>query len=296
MALAPVPGSDGKTKQGAASGEALAGAHFGWYRVAMSVVALVLAMSLQAQVQALPKAAEPACRLVVLDLQSRDLADDEKDLAALLTESLATEAALTSGCLVITSADVREMMDFEAAKSACSETDGACMAEIGQALGAERIVGGSVGRLGNQWIVSARLMNVARGVVEGRTEQTATSPVGQRTAARNAARALFGQALLPPVAVTTAAETPSEFASSTTSTKPAAPSGLWWAGVSTASLGGLVALGGAGIATGAEVLLADPRAIGKSDLQTLGVVGLTVAGVGIVTVATGVVIAVLESP
>lgn len=294
MALAPVPGSDGKKKQGAASGEALAGAHFGWYRVAMSVVALVLAMSLQAQVQALPKAAEPACRLVVLDLQSRDLADDEKDLAALLTESLATEAALTSGCLVITSADVREMMDFEAAKSACSETDGACMAEIGQALGAERIVGGSVGRLGNQWIVSARLMNVARGVVEGRTEQTATSPVGQRTAARNAARALFGQALLPPVAVTTAAQAPSDAVSSTTTTT--APSGLWWAGVSTASLGGLVALSGAGIATGAEVLLADPRAIGKSDLQTLGVVGLTVAGVGIVTVATGVVIAVLESP
>jgi len=222
---------------------------------------------------------------VVLDLQARDLTDEEKNLPAVLTESLATEAALASGCTVVTSADVREMLDFEATKVvACVEGASSCLAEIGSALGAERVIGGTVARLGDQWIISARLMNVSQGTVEVRTEQVAHSHEQQRVAAQNAARALFHQPVTP------LQPPPTPPPPTTTTTSSTGPGPLLWVGVGAATVGGLALLGG-GIVTGlAESELAEPTTTDKSRSIGNGQAGLAVAAVGAVVGVAGAIV------
>jgi TolB-like protein len=228
-----------------------------------------------------------------LDLQARDLGDDEQHLPAVLTESLATEAANASGCTVVTSADVREMLDFEATKVvACVEGASSCLAEIGSALGAERVIGGTVTHLGTQWIISARLMNVSQGTVEVRTEQVAHSPEQQRAAAQNAARALFHQPVTPLApSSSSSSSSPSSSSPPITSTGPGT---MLWVGVGAAAVGGLALVGG-GVVTGlAEGQLADANATDKSSSIATGQVGLAVAAVGAVVAVVGGIVIVTE--
>jgi hypothetical protein len=231
-------------------------------------------------------AAATDCRIVVLDLQAKDLAVDEANLPAVLTESLATEAAVVSGCQMVTSADVREMLDFEATKAAaCVDGASSCLAEIGSALGADRVIGGTVTKLGTQWLVSARLMNVAQGSVEVRTEQVASAPEQQRGAAQNAARALFHQPLRALPAPSTSTATPTAAPASTPN------AALFWTGAGAATLGGLALLGGGVLAGVAEAQLADPAGINKSATTQTGQLGLVVAAVGAAVTVGGVVLA-----
>lgn len=250
---------------------------------------IALSLALWAAVQSTPSPAAPSsstCRLVVLDLQARDLGDEEKNLPAVLTESLATEAASASGCTVVTSADVREMLDFEATKVvACVEGASSCLAEIGSALGAERVIGGTVTRLGDQWLIAARLMNVSQGTVEVRTEQVAHSPEQQRIAAQNAARALFHQPVTP-------LSPPTTTSSTSTSSTSGSSGPLLWVGVGAASIGGLALVGGGVVTALAESELADAAATDKSRSITNGQIGLAVATVGaVVGIAGAIVIA-----
>lgn len=246
----------------------------------MNVPSLALWAISQAAPTPAPAAATD-CRIVVLDLQAKDLAADEANLPAVLTESLATEAASVSGCQVVTSADVRQMLDFEATKAAaCVDGASSCLAEIGSALGADRVIGGTVSRLGAQWLVSARLMNVAQGAVEMRTEQVAASLEQQRGAAQNAARALFRQPLLALPAVVAPVATPAP---------EAGPGPLFWAGVGASALGGLALVGGGVVAGVAEAQLADPGALNKTTTTQTGQLGLVAAAIGAVVTVGGVV-------
>ena len=143
--------------------------------IAMVVVTLVSSTSSWAQLSPAGVPPGPAgsqeCRVVVLNLNGKNLADGDKDTPALLTETLANEVNLVSGCHVVTQADVSQMLDFEAQKATCSDGGDSCLSEIGSALGAERVIGGTLGRLGTEFVLTARLMNVRDGVVEARAEQ-----------------------------------------------------------------------------------------------------------------------------
>jgi len=220
-----------------------------------------------------------ACRIVVLNLVGKNLSDVDKDVPALLTDTLAQQVSVDSGCQVMTQADVAEMLDFEASKAACGDGD-SCLSELGQALGAERVVGGSLGRLGNDFILNARLMNAKTGVVEGRAEQVvAGSAEKLRVAAQNVSRELFGKPLVvaPAVAVEPAA-------ASSQGTSP-----LVYVG------GGILALGVVGVVAGgvvaglADSQLANPDTVGKDGVFRTGQAGLVGVGVGAVLVVAGVI-------
>ena len=51
-----------------------------------------------------------------------------------------------------------------ALSGACNET--ACLIEIGKFLAVQKMVGGSIGKLGNTWTVNIRLLDVKTGKVE----------------------------------------------------------------------------------------------------------------------------------
>jgi hypothetical protein len=228
----------------------------------------------------------PACRVVVMNLVARNLQPADGDVTALLTESLAAEVAAVSGCQVVSQADVTQMLDFEAEKAACGEASESCLSEIGSALGAERVVGGTLGRLGGDFVLTAKLMNVRDGTVQARAEQVVRGAVEDlRLAAKNAARQLFG------VAVELSASTPPP--STTAPSSAPAPSGLLWAGVVTAATGGLVFVVGGVLAGLAEARLADA---GENDKQAIAAEGRTAlaaaaVGGGLVVVGGGLVAA-----
>lgn len=251
------------------------------------LVACLLALaSSPAFAQVTDGGVDGACRIVVLNLVGKNLADADKGVPALLTDTLAQQVSIDSGCQVMTQADVTEMLDFEAAKAACGDGGDSCLSEIGLALGAERVVGGSLGRLGNDFILNARLMNVKSGVVESRAEQVVPGAAEKlRVAAQNVARALFGKPLV--------ADTDTAAVVVAPAAQPQSTSPVVYVGAGVAGLGVVGIVVGGVLAGLAEQNLADPQRVDKDDVVTDGQVGLAVAGVGAVLAVVGAVAAVV---
>jgi TolB-like protein len=257
-------------------------------------LALGAALAVSAPTHAEKSAAD--CRVLVMNLVGQNLAAADHDIPALLTETLAREAAQVSGCAVVSQADVRSMFDFEAQRSACGEGGDSCLSEIGAALGADRLISGSLGRLGGDIVVTARLLNVRSGSVEARAEQVVHGAVEQlRDAARNAARDLFGA---PHVASSSSSSPTSSPTSSSTSspTSPTSSSLLLVAGVATAVVGAVGGVGGLLAAGVAEAQLGDGGATDKDAIVGTGRIALGVAIAGGVVGVVGAGIALAAAP
>jgi TolB-like protein len=224
---------------------------------------------------AAPKSAESECSIVVLNLHGNSLVGSDQELPKTLTESLVSEIASASGCRVISEEDIKSMLELEAHKAQCGETSDSCLAEIGAAFGAQRAVSGTVGRVGSDYLLAARLVDVKTAQVVARAEETVQGGrEGLVVASKNLGRTLFDQAPLP------RAERPQE-------AKPKGTSALFYGGVALASVGGLLLGTGAVVAGVAEARMADPSATGKGPMQTMGVAGLIGAGVGVLVGAGG---------
>lgn len=97
-----------------------------------------------------------------------------------LTDAIAAEVARTPKLRVVTQSDIQAMLSLEKQKQllGCAE-DVACMAEIGGALGAERLLVPSVTKLGGTYLVhlklidvkKARVLALAEGRVKGAVDQ-----------------------------------------------------------------------------------------------------------------------------
>lgn len=133
------------------------------------------------------------CQVVIMNLSMLGVSDDQQYVAQILTDTLAAEVNSLGTCEVITQADVAQMLDFEAAKAiACTDDTASCVAEIGGALGVERVISGSIGLLGSSYKVQIKLHNVAKGRVEARYDKLVRGePELLDEAAREAGRALF---------------------------------------------------------------------------------------------------------
>ncbi len=138
-----------------------------------------------------PAAASSAavCRLAVTALEGQGLRADQAHLPPALTDALAAAVTDASGCDVISSADIAAIVGFEAQRELCGAKSDACLAELGDALGVDRIVAGNVVQLGTSTTVSVRLVNIKASRVEARAEETTTDegdvrPLTQRVGAK----------------------------------------------------------------------------------------------------------------
>ena len=114
-------------------------------------------------------------RLVLLDLQANGV---DANTVRTITDVVSTAFARHKELDVVAAADLRAMMNVEAAKqaSACSGTD-SCMADVAQALGADLLVHGSVGKLGDLLVVNVSLFDarVNRAIGREKVESTDAS-------------------------------------------------------------------------------------------------------------------------
>jgi hypothetical protein len=259
------------------------------------------------EAESAPKAAKP-CQIAIMSLQTKGLPPEQAHVPELLSDSMATEIASATSCRVITQADIMEMLDFEATKAACAEGSESCLAEIGGALGVERVIGGSLGVLGSSFKLQIKLQNVAQGRVEKRVDRTIKGdPELLDLAARNAARELFD---LPPldesaIGAKSAAAGAQDRNGDSSSTKGEATADegggfgmvLLGAGIVAGVVGVVVAVVGAGLFGWVEASVASPSiphfGLPRNTLFLIDAsgVGLLAAGVGLALVGTGVAVA-----
>jgi len=103
-------------------------------------------------------------KIAVMDLKAETKI--EKGTANILNELLLTEVQNTGTFEVLGSSDVLSMLDLEEKKmrlSACTENS--CLAEIGGALGVNLMLVASVGGVGDKYLVSVKLLDVAEAKV-----------------------------------------------------------------------------------------------------------------------------------
>lgn len=128
--------------------------------------------------------------LAVLDLVPAGVAED---VAKSLTQVLGTELRRAPGATVISRDDIQAMLQLEEVKLKMGCDDASCLAEIGGALGVEKLVAGNVGRLSGSYLITLRLISVKNTRVENRVTESFSGTEEQLIrAVRHAGRTLMG--------------------------------------------------------------------------------------------------------
>ncbi|MDP2339913.1 MAG: PEGA domain-containing protein [Deltaproteobacteria bacterium] len=114
--------------------------------------------------------------VVLLDLRADGV---EPTLASAVSSVVGSELHDLGVLQVTTEEDVRRMMDFDQMKLilACQD-EAKCLSSFGNALGAEMLVTGSVGKAGNDVVVGLVLTDLSLAVPTGREVATIKTPSG----------------------------------------------------------------------------------------------------------------------
>ncbi len=101
--------------------------------------------------------------LTVVLLPLAPLGDVDKATVAIFTEALAGELRRRPGVSVLTDSDVAALLGVEKRKQMMTGCgDAGCLAELGGALGADRVLHGTVGRVGGSLLVNLSSLDAKR--------------------------------------------------------------------------------------------------------------------------------------
>ena len=114
--------------------------------------ALALLLMIAAPLHAAPQQQ----RILVMDIAGAALTAEE---AGLVRDALATEISQRTRAEVLSSEDVRRVLDATADKQQMDCDTDVCLAELGAALGASRVVHATVARLGARYVLTAALID-----------------------------------------------------------------------------------------------------------------------------------------
>ena len=209
--------------------------------------------------------ADASDRVLVMDLEAISVAPEDADAA---TRLVAAAAAEVDGVVVMSSADLRRLASLEADrfKAGCDD-DASCMAELAGALGAERVLYGSLSRLGSTTTVVLSLYDAQTTKVTRRSFDVADMGAMPSLLRVSTTELLGGEV------------------------KAAAPAARGsMLGVATLGTGlGLIAVGAATGLVAEYAFVQDPDGDGaaKPTWQTVGVAGVVGAAVGLTVAVVG---------
>jgi hypothetical protein len=106
----------------------------------------------------------PSRSLKVALLPLNPLGGVAKETAQLLGDALAGELRKRPGVSVLTQGDVGALLGVEKTRQMLGCGDAGCMAELGGALGADRVVHGSIGRVGDSLVVNLSALDPRKSV------------------------------------------------------------------------------------------------------------------------------------
>ena len=125
-------------------------------KLSIVVVYSVLSVMLNAQTTSTIPA------VAILDFESRGIPTYEVET---LTERLRSEAANTNAIRLIDRKMLESILNEQGLQQSGCTTD-ECAAEVGQLLGAQYMINGSIGKLGNTYTIDAKLVSVTTGAAE----------------------------------------------------------------------------------------------------------------------------------
>jgi hypothetical protein len=138
-------------------------------------------------------------RLLAMSLKAEGGVEESQ--ARLLTEALLSELGRDGRFDVYGESDLQQMLTVEVTKQrAGCESDVACLAELGGALGAERVIFGSLGLLGESFLVNLKVIHIKGGRVEARWSGSAKDQEELLEALQAGVRQLLAGMSAPPVA------------------------------------------------------------------------------------------------
>jgi hypothetical protein len=111
-----------------------------------------------------PAVAAAARRVKVAMLPLVALGGVKPETAQLLGDALAGELRRRPGVSVLTRSDVMALLGAERTRQMVGCADSGCIAELGGALGADRVVHGSIGRVGDSLVVNLSALDPRRAV------------------------------------------------------------------------------------------------------------------------------------
>jgi len=107
--------------------------------------------------------------IAVLDLTGNGVS---KEIAATITEAVLAEISKEKNIKAVGMADIRAMLSLEQEKQLLGCDDASCIAEIGGALGVDRIVSGNIGKVGGTFVMQLKLINIKTAEVIRRVDRT----------------------------------------------------------------------------------------------------------------------------
>jgi len=178
--------------------------------------------------------------VAVMPLETNDVTPGE---AQLLGDAIGTKLQETGSFRVMERSQMEKILSEQGFQQsgACNGTE--CAVQMGQVLGIDRMVVGSVGRLGTAWVLNLRMVSVGTG------EVVASSSRNQKGEIADLLTELAPQAVSDLTARSSASETTAAGSAKSADGQKSSSAWVWW------TLGGLAVVGGG--AAAAVVLLAD---------------------------------------
>jgi len=148
------------------------------------LLTFLVAVPAMADEEELPKVA-------VLDIEGTG--EGITEILPILTEVLTSQIANLGKYEVVSGQDIEAMMGFEKQKDIVGCMDSACLAEIGGALGVDRLISSNIGKVGSTFVVNIKLMNIREAKTEGRHYEMVKGELDQViTAIQKAVNKLLG--------------------------------------------------------------------------------------------------------
>jgi len=91
----------------------------------------------------------------------------DKTVANILTDAVHSQLRKLPDARVISQREIETMLQYEKVKMQMGCTDVSCMVEIGGALGVDKLVAGSLGKLGDSYLFALKLLSIHDGKIEG---------------------------------------------------------------------------------------------------------------------------------
>jgi hypothetical protein len=135
-----------------------------------------------------------AAQIVALDMKA--VGGAPKELAASLTPMMIAEVGRRDGISVVSQFEIKALLEHEGNKQAVGCDDMGCMTQIAGAMGAELVLASTLGKVGEDWVVTLTLFNAETAVPTKRaTGKEKGSPSAASIAVAAAINNLFRDGL-----------------------------------------------------------------------------------------------------
>ncbi|MFH1249609.1 MAG: PEGA domain-containing protein [bacterium] len=116
---------------------------------------------------------KPELNIALLEFVSRGLTDTE---AAIISDRIRLELKNTGRYNVLEREMMKAILQEQSfQQSGC--TDSECLVEVGQLLSVEKMVGGSISKIGNLYVIEARIIDVATGSIDHNVAEDYSGPI-----------------------------------------------------------------------------------------------------------------------